>query len=228
MKRWYSLLALAVVGFAAVAGAAEPAAVADLRDGSVPEDTVVTLENVLVTAVMNSSFTISDQPVAAGCAIWVYVGFAPPVAEGDVLTITGRYAERDGLSTLFFHGCEVTGSVAEVPHLDVTAMQLMGDVEGYESCLVFITDGLIVNEILPDGDWVTISFEDARTLVRLNAYWYDSSIVEMGQCYNNALGIFTFHEGHHVLKVLPGGLALTDCSVPNDPVSFGGVKALYR
>ena len=61
MNRRYPFLVLAVLLFAASAGAAEPAAVADLRDGTVPEETVVTLENALVTAVQNSSFTISDQ-----------------------------------------------------------------------------------------------------------------------------------------------------------------------
>ena len=151
----------------------------------------------------------------------------PQVAEGDVLDLVGVYSEYKDLTAIIAQGWTMVGQV-EVPQLYATAAELMSDPEAWESCVLQVTDGLIVNEILPDGDWVVVSFEDGITNVRLDPYWYDPSDVELGQCYNNATGMFIFHEGAYCLKVFPDGLTLTDCTVDAAPISFGAVKSLYR
>ncbi len=210
-----------------MAGTAFGTTPADIQGGLVPEGEIVDLTGLVVTSVLSSSFTVTDLPAGPNQALWVLTGPAPAVAVGDVVDLRGRYIEHEGTTTIFSHGFTVTART-EAPELFVTAYELVSDPEGYESCVLMVTDGLVVNEILPDGDWLVVSFEDGVSVIRIHAYWYDASTVEPGQCYNNALGLFAFHDGAYRLKAFEGGLALTDCTVGDRDLSFGGIKALYR
>jgi len=219
-----ALLAALLMVAATAAWGATPG---EIRAGAVEEGTSVELSGVVVTSVLHSSFTVTALPAGPDQALWVMTDPDPMVAVGDVLDLRGVYIEYKDITTIWAHGWTVVDQI-DPPTMYATAAQLMGEPERYESCVLQVTDGLIVVEILPEGDWIVVSFEDGTTLVRLNAYWFDPSIVFAGQCYNNATGLFTYHEGEFLLKVFPDGLALTDCTVDNDDVSFGSIKALYR
>lgn len=212
-----------------LAGFAQAGTIADIRAGLVPDGTVVTVEGAVVTAVMNNSITVAELPGGPNLALWVITDGAPTVALGDVVDLYGTYLEHNERATLSLWSpaeasITVTGS-AEAPLSYVTVAQLVADPEAWESVVVFVTDGLIVQELFENGEWGVTSHETADTLV-LNDYFGLFPDVSLGECYNNALGVFFRFQGQHVLKLLE--VEYTECSVGNDALGFSALKTLFR
>ena len=201
----------------------------DIRSGLVPEGTIVDIEGAVMTSVMHSSFTIAEMPGGPGLALWVIDSEAPTINVGDVVDLRGTYIEHHERATLsLLHPADahvtVTGAVPPVP-VYATVDEILADPEAWESVVVMVTDGLIVQEILQDGNWLVHSYETGSPLV-LNDYFGLFPSVAIGECYNNGFGVFFRYEGQHVLKALE--LDFTDCAVGNDTLGVGELKALYR
>jgi hypothetical protein len=211
------------------ATAAQAGTIHDIRTGLVPVGTELTIIDAVVTAVMDNSIVVSEQATGPELAVWVYGGEAPTVSAGDVVTVSGTYLELNGRATISLlypadAGVTVTGS-APVPVNHVTVFQLQDDPEGWETTLVNVTDGLIVQEILENGQWSVASYETGYMMV-LDDYFHLFPAVRVAECYNNADGLFFFYGGAYVLKALH--VEYVDCTVADEPLSFGAVKALYR
>lgn len=218
-----SLLVLCLVAVA------QAGVINDIRTGVIPEGSVVQVSGAVVTAVQNSSFTMTELPAGPYTAIWVYVGAAPAVAIGDVVEVKGltrNFYDRDEINLLYpgdAHAA-ITGS-SPVPNFQLTTTQLQANPEAWESHVVTITDGLIVQELLPEGMWRADSVETGLSVI-FDDYFYDYATVDLGDCYNNAYGMYQWFGGMWIFKVFT--TADTDCTVANEDLSFGSLKALYR
>ncbi|MDO9171338.1 MAG: hypothetical protein Q7W29_05860 [bacterium] len=212
-----------------LAAVAQAGVINDIRTGVIPEGSVVQVNGAVVTAVQNSSFTMTELPAGPYTAIWVYVGAAPAVAIGDVVEVKGltrNFYGRDEINLLYpgdAHAA-ITGT-SPVPNLQLTTTQLQANPEAWESHVVTITDGLIVQEMLPEGMWRADSVETGLSVI-FDDYFYDYATVDLGDCYNNAYGMYQWFGGMWIFKVFT--TADTDCTVANEDLSFGSLKALYR
>ena len=212
-----------------IAGIAQAGTIADIRGGLVDTGTIVTVEGAVVTSVLNSSVTISELPGGPGMSLWVITDGAPTVAVGDIVDLMGTYIEHNERATLsLLHPAEAHitfVSSGTAPMIFATVDQLVADPEFWESTVVMVTDGLIVQAIMADGNWSVYSFETGAELI-LNDYFGLFPMVSLGECYNNALGVYFRFEGKHVLKALE--VEFVDCTVGNDDLQFGELKSLYR
>ena len=119
----------------------------------------------------------------------------------------------------------VTGSM-DVPLLYVNGMELMEEPEGYESCWINLTDGLIVSEVRPDGYWVVQSYEFPMFSFVMYDYFQLFPDVQTAECYNNADALFFWYGDEWVLKTYD--VDHVNCAVENNHVSFGSIKAVWR
>lgn len=213
----------------ALAASAGAGTIHDIRTGVIRSSAVVEVEGAVVTAIQNNSFCVTEEPAGPYTAIWVYVGAAPTVSPGDKVTLKGLVRDTFGRSEISLRwpvdaGVTVTGTSA-VPDIHLTSTQIMADPEAWESALITITDGMIVQELLPRGQWRAISVETSLNIY-FDDYFFDYATVDVGDCYNNAFGVWSWHDGGWVFKVISA--ALTDCTVADEALSFGRVKTIYR
>jgi len=225
MKKFMSA-SLLILGLSA---AAQAGVITDIRSGAIPEGSVVVVGGAVVTGVQSNSFTMTELPAGPYTAIWVYVGAAPAVAIGDVVEVKGLTRDfygRAEINLLYPSDAHATRSgTSPVPNIQLTTTQLQADPEAWESHVVTITDGLIVQEMLPDGMWRADSVETGRSVI-FDDYFYDYATVDLGDCYNNAHGMYQWFGDMWIFKVFT--TADTDCTVANEDLSFGSLKALYR
>ncbi len=120
----------------------------DVNDGTVPADSVVTLEGVVVTSPMSrdgEGFFVADPAGGAnsGLYVWRQMGFAElSIAEGDELRITGTPTEYYGWMELVVDSVdniEVTGEAAVPAPVDLGDGAGV-DWEQYESVAVTLTE----------------------------------------------------------------------------------------
>jgi len=116
-----------------------------------PEDTAVTINDVVVTAVGPSGFHVQDPAESTYGGIYVYTSSsgAGGVSEGDLVTVTGTYVEYYDLSEITGPTVTVTGT-ATVPDpvvLDPCDIGTGGSLaEAYESMLVRVEDVSVTDE----------------------------------------------------------------------------------
>lgn len=226
MKRIAIALLLVVIATAASAVTIE-----EMQTGLVPENDIVTVNGVVVVAINTSSsngYWIAEAPYNAYNGIYAY-GPNADVLVGDVLDIVdGEYLEYNDLSELktFDAMVTVTGTMTVPTPLMITAADLYADVEAYEGCALTVTDGMMVTEILSYGMWIATT--EGGTPVQFDDYMFDDTTVVVGDCYNNVTGIMDFSYGDYKVHPMADGVALTDCTVATDEISFEAIKALYR
>ena len=217
-----------------IAGVAQGTTIYDIQTGAFPEGDLATPCDVVVTAVTDSGVFVAEAPYGEYNGIWVYTGSDEPhgMVAGDIVCICGEYKEYFDLSEIDIVAAGLYGSLVKVGTMEVptptliTAAELAADSEPWESCAVTITDGMTVDEVLDFGEWTAAALDG--TPVRFDDYWYDSSTVMLGDCYNSATGIYFFSFGNFKLEAFEDGIDIVDCSVPTDDVTFDAVKALYR
>jgi hypothetical protein len=188
--------------------------------------------NVVITAIRPSGFYGSQAPHGAWDAIWVYYPghtFHP----GDNVSICGVFKEVCGLSTIDIPASGIYGYVlktgtAPIPAANfVTAAALMASPEQWESVTTTIIDGMTVPAgfSLGSGQWLVNALDG--TPLRFDDFWYNFAGVMEGQCYNNATGIL--HDACGVFTFEPfAGLIPVSCSVNEEKISLGTLKARYR
>ena len=201
----------------------------DIRTGLVPRGSVVEIDGAVVTAVQNNSFSVTELPGGPYMAIWIFLGSTPTVSVGDEVALKGFYRDnfgRDEINLLWPSdaGVTVTGNMP-IPDIQLTTTEIMADPEAWVSAMITISDGMIVQEMLPKGQWRATSVENSLDVI-FDDYFYDFATVELGDCYNYGFGLYTRHDGAYVFKVLT--VALTDCTIANERLSFGQMKVIYR
>lgn len=212
-----------------LAATASAGVIHDIRSDLVPLGAYVAVSDAVVTAVMDNSFIAAETELGPRHSIWVYLGEAPVIAVGDVVDFDGTYIDQNGrdcISLLYPATAAVTvvGSAAP-PVNEVTVSQLLADQDGWSSTHVFVTDGLLVQDIMQNGQWLVASYETGHLMV-LDDYFGLFPDVRVAECYNNATGVFFLYGGDYVLKAL--SVAHVDCTVPNETVGFGTLKRMFR
>lgn len=225
-------LLLSVMLLALFAGTASAGLIYDINNGVYPELTVLTVEGAVVTAVSYNGFAATELPAGPYTACWVYTGGAPTVAVGDVVTLTdATYKEYYELTELDMTveataAVTATGTTA-VPVINKTLAEVQADNEAWEAHVLTITDGFMVSEILTYGQWNAVS-QDSGLILMHDDMWFDDTTIALGDCYLGVTGFYTYAYGDFKINPLVDGLVEVDCTVDNDPVSFGSIKALYR
>jgi hypothetical protein len=224
MRSLIVVLLLTVLAVSASAGT-----IFDIRTDSGRVGDVVEVEGAIVTAVQNNSFCVTELPAGLYTAIWVYQGSTPMVVSGDKVDLKGLVRDAFGRAEISLRwpgdaGVTVTGQ-GPVPDIQLTTTELMADPEAWESALITITDGMIVQELLPRGQWRATSVETSLDVI-FDDYFFDFATVDLGDCYNNAFGLFSWYDGAWIFKVL--SVALIDCTIANEQLTFGEMKAIYR
>jgi predicted extracellular nuclease len=221
--------------FLLVAASASAGIIHDIQTGLATEGTLQNPCDAVVTAVTYNGIWVAEAPYGAYDGIWVYLGSSEPIdfVPGDVVCICGEYKEYYGLSEIDVAAAGLYGSVIQVgtqavpaPSL-VTAAELAADPEMWESCVITITDGMtVVDNDLGFGEWLVEAL-DGNT-VRFDDIFYDDTTVNIGDCYNNATGVFHYSFSNFKLEPFENGIALTDCSVDTEDATLSALKALYR
>lgn len=223
MKR----IAIALL-FVLVAVGAQAATIYDIQTGVYPEGEILDLTHVKVVAVRYNGVYVSEEPSGVYNGIWVYG--PTDFVVGDIIDIVGgEYIEYYDLSEILTDTAVVTFvahcSDPIIPIM-VDAETLFADAEPYESCLVYVTDGMMVDALGDYGQWTAIT--EGGMTVNFDDYFYDAETVVVGDCYNSVTAILDYSYGVYKLQPLADGIELTDCTVATDAISFEGVKALYR
>jgi len=229
----FVIAALLVVLATGVMAQSVPTTIYELRTGTVPENTQIDIlgGTVVVTAVRYNGFACTDLAAGPYTAIWVYTSVDPAVVAGDVIEIVnGEYKEYYGLSEIdmtTFAGTWAVMGTAPTPQFNFTLAALAADFEPWESHVLTITDGFNISEILTYGQWNAVSQESALVLMN-DDYFFDASVLNVGDCYNDVTGMMTYSYGDYKMNPLVDGLVVVDCAVTNDAMSFGSLKASYR
>ncbi len=151
---------------------------------------------------------------------------------GDLVAICGEYKEYYDLSEIDIVSAGLYGSLIKVGEQAVpapsyvTAADLAADGEPWESCVITVVDGMIVDEIHSYGEWTALALDGNP--VRFDDFWYDAETVVVDECYNNATGVLYYGYGNFKLEAFVDGIEIVDCYVSTDEVTFGTIKALYR
>lgn len=119
------------------------ASIADIQMGTIATGEPVTVEGAIVTARNNNSFWMQSGPGAPYVGIHVFVGGAPTVVIGDVVTVTGDVAEYFGDTEIEAATVTKTGTATPLEPVGVTVAQAA--TEPYEGVLVRLTDGAVTN-----------------------------------------------------------------------------------
>ncbi len=229
-KRMLTLLVVTLIAGSAMAQALDTT-IYDIRTGLVPTGTEVNVSGAVVTAIRYNGFSCTELPAGPYTAIWVYTGTAPEVAIGDIVDIaSAEYIEYYDLSELkmaTFGGTVTVTGTTTPPVLEMTVADVQLDDEAWESHVLTLTDGFMVTEMLSYGQWNAQSV-DSDLVMLFDDYFFDETVLFAGACYNGVVGMYTYNYGSYKLNPLVDGLTVVDCTIANDEVSFGQLKALYR
>lgn len=156
---------------------ADPVTIYDIQMGMVPEGTLVSLDNVIVTSpvqVQDGAVTVQDPGGGQYSGIYLYlyaeVVMGVPLQPGDVVSIRGEYTEffdQSQIEITSLEGIEVTGSDTVPDPVLVNAADIAvggADAEAYEGVLVR-TEGITASDATNqfgdfhvDGDLVISNF----------------------------------------------------------------------
>jgi len=222
MKR----IAIALL-FVMVAASAQATTIQDIQTGAVTVGDAVTLSGVVVTATRYNGAFVAEAPYGTFQQIWVYTGGDPAAVEGDVVDVTGIYAEYYDFSEVDASGGTllVVGTSAVPAPILVPSDLLAADGEPYESCLITVPDQMVVTA-LPDshGEWTAETTNG--TVFIFDDYWFDDTTVQVGDCYSAVTGVLIYGYGAFKIEALADGIVA--CPIPTEEASFGTIKSLYR
>ena len=227
-----SLLALCATGVGA-------GVIYDCQTGVYPEWTHVDITGAVVTATDYFGVFINESDNGPHTGIWLYLGEnwydTWPLVPGSQVDVGGYYIEYYEFSEITLPDdaggyCTITGSAPVPDPIPVSLAEMNVDPEPYECCLIRVTDGLAVYDLLDYSQWMAESVESPGEVLMLLGNWYDFATVSVGDCYNWVTGILVWGYGNYKIEPFAGdaGIDLTDCAVANETMSFGSIKSLYR
>jgi len=207
----------------------------DLQMGAYTVGSQVVVEDAVVTGVRYNGFFMTEDPNAPYAGVWVFTSAAPGVAVGDLVDVAGLYEEYYGFTEINVftdpNGYvtllgEHQGAIYPLP---VTVTDLATNGEAYEGCFIMVTDGMIV-VTAPNsyGEWQVESYEAPGQYLWMDDYWYDDTSVQLGDCYDCATGMLAYSFGVFKLEPIADAICVVDCTVANEDLSFGEIKALFK
>jgi hypothetical protein len=220
----------------ATASAAFAGPIIDVQTGAYVEGDQVVVNSAVVTGVRSNGFFMSEDPNAPFAGVWVYTGTGNHTAvQGDLVDVAGTYVEYYDLTEIDVSAdstgyANVVGQFAgELLPLDVTVAELATDAEPFESCLIRVTDGMMVSTAPNNyGEWTVESYETPGSFLMFDDFWYDDTTVMLGDCFNSAVGCLNYSYGNFLLEAYVDGIEVVDCVVATDASTFDSVKSLYR
>ncbi len=226
---------LATVLLLLVAVPAFAGTIIDLQTGAYTVGAEVVVNGAVVTGVRYNGFFMTEDPNAPYAGVWVFTSAAPGVAVGQLVNVAGLYEEYYSFTEINVF-TDPTGYVTVLGEhmgaiypLPVTVADLAADAEPYEGCFIMVTDGMVVTTAPNSyGEWQVESYESPGQFLWMDDYWYDDTTVQLGDCYNSATGMLAFSFGTFRLEPIANAICLTDCTVGNEDLSFGEIKALFR
>ena len=66
------------------------------------------------------------------------------------------------------------------------------------------------------------------TKVRFDDYWFDETVLAVGDCVDWAVGMWTYAYGAFKLHPNVDGFPTTDCAVATEEMTMDSIKALFR
>jgi len=124
----------------------DPDSIVEIQNGTLAENTSVYLTGVVVTSVLYNGFTVQDPTVANGqyAGVFAYTNTAPSLVRGEIVSLSGKIDEFNGLTelidvTIMTH---VSGGTVPTP-IALTAAAAAAEM--YEGVLVRITDVATIN-----------------------------------------------------------------------------------
>lgn len=171
------------------------ATIRDVRQGAFPQNSVVSLDAVVVTAVRaESGFVVQDVAGGAYSGIYVYDYGTNIVAVGDMVDISGTYIEYYGLSELTDITVSVTGAGALPAAIESDACALAADPEPYESVRVHLASGTVTDDNA-DSDDGSVDYDEfvIDSCLRVDD-WLDETIDQpaLGTTYSSISGVLIF------------------------------------
>lgn len=233
MKTWLTFALLLALTGSALAQSV-PTTCFELNTGVVPVGTMVDIlgGTVVVTSVRYNGFSCTDLVAGPYTAIWVYTGGDPAVQIDDVVEILGgEYKEYYDLSEIdmtTFGGTWMVVGTTPAPCITKTAAELLADPEPWESHVITVCDGMtVISAPNSYGEWTAESYDSGAVLLH-DDYFYDESQLAVGDCYMGEIGLWTYSFGTWRINPLAYGICIVDCTIPNETMSLGQVKSLYR
>jgi cytosine/adenosine deaminase-related metal-dependent hydrolase len=116
------------------------ASIVSIQDGTIPENTAVTIQGAIVTAIDGLGFFAQDPTVTSGqfAGVYVFLGSAPTVAIGDSVDFQGTTEEYFMLTEVA--SASVTASAPGTPISPISLSVAAAMDEAYEGVLVTLTD----------------------------------------------------------------------------------------
>jgi len=218
-----------------LAGSAMAGSIYDVQTGVYTIDDEVIVEGAIVTGVRYNGVFISEDVVGPYTGVWVYTGFDPAVGVGDLVDVKGVYTEYYDLTEIDV-SADLTGYFTYVGAHDgalspayLTIATLNADPEPWECCFISVSGQMIVSTPPSQyGEWEVESLNTPGQFLSMDDYWFDPANVLEGDCLCCATGILFYSFGAFKLQPFDGSICFLPCIVPNEDMSFGAVKALYR
>jgi hypothetical protein len=179
----------------------------EINIGSVPLDTEVTVNNLMVTGTTQYGFFAQDS-TNANSGIYVYLGADwdltyGNIVIGDVVNASGTYIEYNGLAEIDLVGSASpsidfvdTGMMVEPVVLGVGQLDL--NAEAYESMIIEVQNVEVDNEDLGYGEW---SVTDGFSSIRVNDLMYAASPAPvLNQTYLSITGALNYSFGEFKIE----------------------------
>jgi len=223
-------MTLSIILLSFTTGVASAGMIADIRAGEVPDGTVVSISGAVVTAVLETSLTVSEPAGGPARALWVLCDGPPAAVAGDVVDLHGTYLEHNGRATLsLWSPAEASLTVvgrAEVPVSEVDAAVLAADPEAWESVLVRVTEELTPQGSRENGDWLTVGRLTGAGLDLDDYFGALPPQPPLGECLADARGVYFCYQDAHVLKALD--LEVVTCALADEARGFSALKTMFR
>lgn len=173
-------------------GDAVIATITELRDGTVSQGSIVTLENVVVTNVGSDKIHVQDPAVTENAGMLLYGTSSFTADVGDTVTVTGEITEYyDLLEIVSITEFSVTGTGSVSP---VVISGAPADWDLYESMLVQLAEVTVTSEADSNGN-----FETDMGVI-LSDYWNTdlATAVSLNSSYE-ITGIVNQYSGNYEL-----------------------------
>ncbi|MCP4549609.1 MAG: hypothetical protein GY835_24400 [bacterium] len=210
----------------------------DLNNGLIQVDTLVLIQDVIVTAVAAYGFYVQEQASGAYSGIFIYTGSAnPPTVEiGNVCDIIGPYVEYNGFAEINMPndaGSSITvtdpnGTPPEPIQVQAWQTRTSNPVEAekWESVLVRVVNLEVLDIDLGYGAYCAVEFGYAlNDTLRLDDQ-FDHSQPPAGTLMAQMIGVIRYSYGEFNTNPREDS-DLIYLDVPTSKITWSDIKALF-
>lgn len=185
--------------------------IADIQMGDVEENSTVTLEGVVVTAVHvgDQGVDFWAQDVGGGAYSGIYFfdqsGTTPAdIALGDVITVRGTYKEFYDLSEVVVAEVEITanGGQTTMDSVDIAELADPATAEAWEGCLIEVVGAADLEVAAAANQYGEFPVTDGTDSINVDDFLYDSTEgLGSGAPVNHLAGVWHYAFSEYKLLV---------------------------